>query len=143
MRIPLAPAVLAAVAAVAVAQSPLPTGRDVALRRSAEFDWKPSTSLPPGTEYHLIREDPATRGVQAMVRFPSGYRLPSHSHDSDETLVVLKGKLHVRAGTVEKVLHAKDYAVLPAGVEHEMSVRGWGDCWALLTTSGPYTVRKP
>lgn len=143
MRPPPCSAAIVLLAALAAAQDSLPTGRVTSLKSSWDFEWKASTSLPPGTEYHLIREDPSTRGVQAVVRFPAGYKLPAHSHDADETLVILKGKLHVRAGLVERVLAARDYAVLPAGVEHEMTVKSFGECWALLTTSGPYTVRKP
>jgi len=96
------------VAAVVLAQPQLPTGREPALKAASEMDWKPSTNLPPGAEYHLIREDPVTRGIQAVVKFPSGYSIPPHAHESDETLVVLKGKLRVRVGTVEKTLSHSD-----------------------------------
>lgn len=143
MRLPRASAAFVFLAALAAAQDSLPTGRVTSLKRSWDFDWKASTTLPPGTEYHLIREDPVTRGVQAVVRFPAGYKLPPHSHDADETLVILKGKLLVKAGADELLLSSRDYAVLPAGVEHEMTVKSFGECWALLTTSGPYTVKKP
>lgn len=141
IRVPAA--LTAALAAVALAQQQLPTGRETAFKSASEMDWKPSTNLPPGAEYHLVREDPATHGIQAVVKFPSGYAIPPHAHESDETLVVLRGRLRVRAGLVEKTLGASDYALLPAGVEHEIAVKGWGAAWALVTTSGPFSVKKP
>lgn len=133
---------VALIAVTAAAQTPIPTGREVSIRRPSEFEWKPSTNLPPGTEYHLVREDPVTHGVQAIVKFPSGYSLPLHSHDADETLVVLKGKLRVKAGELEQVLSPPGYTALPAGVEHELAVKGFGACWLLITTNGPYTLKK-
>ncbi|MBI4345495.1 MAG: cupin domain-containing protein [Elusimicrobia bacterium] len=135
---------LSLVLAVALlAQPQLPTGRDVTLRKSSDMDWKPPTNLPPGAEYHLLREDPVTHGIQALVKFPSGYVIPSHAHDADETIVVLKGKLWVRAQTTELVLGPSEYALLPAGVEHELAVKGFGSCRIVVTTSGPWAVRKP
>ena len=134
---------LSLLAAVALAQPQLPTGREPALKSASEMDWKPSTNLPPGAEYHLVREDPVTRGIQAVVKFPSGYSIPPHAHESDETLVVLKGKLKVRVGTVEKTLGPSDYALLPAGVQHELAVKNWGAAWVLVTTSGPFSLKKP
>ncbi len=132
----------AVLAVFAFAQTQVPTGRETALKAAAEMDWKPSTNLPPGAEYHVVREDPATHGVQVVVKFPSGYTIPPHSHESDETLVVLRGKIKVRAGKDERTLEASDYALLPAGVEHELTVKGFKTCWVLVTTAGPFSVKK-
>ena len=143
MRIYAALAVLAGLAIAAFAQTTVPSGRDVELRGASELDWKPSTNLPPGAEYHLVREDPTTRGIQVIVKFPAKYSVPPHSHGADETLVVLRGKLRVHAGTSDRVLGPSDYAVLPAGVEHELAVKGFGSCWVLATTNAPYNLKKP
>ena len=124
------------------AQTGLPTGRELVVKAAADLDWKPSTELPPGAEYHLIREDPVTRGIQLVVRFPSGYSVGSHACDADETIVVIKGKLAVKAAGLERVLGPSGYAAIPAGVEHQFTVKGWGSCWYLLTTAGPFKIRK-
>ena len=141
-RLHLALVVVAAGSLALWAQSNLPTGRELTVKTPSDFDWKPSTNLPPGAEYHLIREDPATRGIQAVVRFPSGYSFGSHACDADETIVVLKGKLAVKTGDVERVLEPGGYAAIPAGLEHEFTVKSWGSCWYLLTTAGPFKIRK-
>ena len=143
-RFSMAAALLAAAAASgALAQTSPPSGRELLLKTTSEFEWKPSTNLPPGAEYQLVREDPVTRGIEAVVRFPSGYAVPAHAHDVDETIVVLKGKLALTAGAAaERVLKPFDYAAIPAGLRHEMRVKGFGACWMLVTTSGPYNVRR-
>ncbi len=111
------------------------------LRRKSSFDWKPATHLPPGAEYHLVREDPKTHGIQAVVRFPSGYAVPEHSHETDETIVILSGKLQVKSGGREEALDSGSYAVFPAGTRHSMSVPGWGKVLFLAATDGPYDLK--
>lgn len=140
-RLRIAALILATGALGALADT-VPTGRDLVFKSASEFEWKPSTNLPPGAEYQLVREDPVTRGVQVIVRFPSGYSVAPHAHDADETLVVLKGKLWLKAEGKERTLGPADYAAIPSGVQHQLAVKGWGSCWALATTSGPYNVRK-
>ncbi|MEK7656564.1 MAG: cupin domain-containing protein, partial [Elusimicrobiota bacterium] len=110
-------------------------------RLISSFDWKPATHLPPGAEYHLVREDPKTHGIQAVVRFPSGYAVPEHSHETDETIVILSGKLQVKSGGREEALDSGSYAVFPAGTRHSMSVPGWGKVLFLAATDGPYDLK--
>lgn len=112
------------------------------LRRAAEFDWRPPTQLPPGADYQLMREDPATHGIQAVVRFPPGYSVPEHTHPSAETLVVLRGSLLVRAEGRARLLHAGDYALLPAGLPHALEARSWfRKTWFVAATDGPYELK--
>ena len=107
----------------------------------SEGDWRPPTNLPPGAEYHLVREDPATHGIQALVRFPSGYAVPAHSHSCAETLVVLKGALEVTSGTEVRTLKAGDYVVLPAETPHSLKVKGWGKTVFVAATDGAYDLK--
>lgn len=104
-------------------------------------DWRPPTNLPPGAEYHLVREDPATNGITALVRFPSGYEVPLHTHSCSETFVLLKGRLEVREGGAARTLSAGDYAVLPAGTAHALKAKGWGKTVFVTTTDGPYDLK--
>lgn len=122
----------------AAAQSP--AGR-VVFGSPKEGDWRPPTHLPPGAEYHLVREDPATAGIQALVRFPSGYAVGDHTHSCAETFVVLRGRLDVTAGGSTRTLGAGDYAVLPAGTAHSLKAKGWGKTVFVTTTDGPYDLK--
>ena len=109
--------------------------------KPVEADWRPSTNLPPGAEYHLVREDPVSHGIQALVRFPSGYSVPPHAHSCSETLVVLSGKLLVAAAGKETVLTSGDYAFFPPGAEHSLKVGGWGRAVFTATTDGAYDLK--
>lgn len=108
---------------------------------AAEIDWKASGSLPPGAEYHLVREDPITHGVQILVRFPAGYSLPEHAHASDETLVVLKGKLLVTEGGTSTTLGPGSYALFPAGRAHALAAKGWNGCELLVSMAGAFDIK--
>lgn len=131
-------AVLAAVCLAAGLRAAAVTG---AVRPAGQVDWKASGSLPPGAEYHLIHEDPATKGVQALVRFASGYVLPEHSHSYDETIVVLKGKLAVTRAGETTTLGPGGYAVFPAGEAHALAAKSWGGCDFALTMSGAFDIQ--
>lgn len=111
------------------------------LRAPGEIDWKASGSLPPGAEYHLIREDASTHGVQILVRFPKGYSLPSHAHSTDETLLVLRGKLEIGSGSGTTALGPGGYAVFPAGEPHALAAKGWGGCELLVTMAGAFDLK--
>ena len=113
----------------------------VRIGRPAEADWRPSTNLPPGAEYHLVREDPVTHGIQALVRFPSGFSVPAHAHSCAETLVVLSGRLVVSADGKETTLTSGEYAFFPAGAEHALKVGGWGRAVFTATTDGAYDLK--
>ncbi|TBR17214.1 cupin domain-containing protein [bacterium] len=107
----------------------------------AESDWRPPSNLPPGAEYHLVREDPVSHGIQALVRFPSGFSVPAHSHSCAETLVIMKGRLEVSAGATTRTLSSGDYVVLPAGTAHALTVKGWGKAVFMAVTDGPYDLK--
>lgn len=129
-------ALLLALACSAFAQKP-PSGPRVVA--DADIAFSVSGSLPPGAEYHLVYEDPATRAVQLLVRFPSGYELPAHSHSRDETLIVRKGKLAVTVDGKETVLGPGGYAVFPAGSTHALKAKG--KCELLVAMNGPFDVK--
>ncbi|MBI2363172.1 MAG: cupin domain-containing protein [Elusimicrobia bacterium] len=134
------PAVVAALTlalSAGAAQAPGPAR----LASPKESDWRPPSNLPPGAEYVLIAEDPVSHGIQALVRFPSGYSVPAHSHSCTETLVVMSGKLAVGLGTETRILKAGDYAVFPPGAEHSLRTAGWRRAVFTATTDGAYDLR--
>ncbi len=110
-------------------------------KNAGEIDWKASGSLPPGAEYHLGYEDPKTHAVQTLVRMPKGYSLPKHSHAHDETLLVLRGKVVLTFAGETKTLSAGGYATVPAGVEFELKVAGFGGAEFLAAFAGPYDAK--
>jgi len=110
--------------------------------RIPDDSWSPPTHLPPGAEYHLLRESPKTHGIQAVARFPAGYAVREHTHECDETFVVIRGKLWIKIGDREEVLGPGGFAVLPAGVPHALGSKTFFRKTVFVTvTDGPYDVR--
>jgi len=104
-------------------------------------EWKAPAHLPTGAQYRLIREDPKTHGIEAIVRFPSGYEVPEHTHSIHETIVVVKGRLRLTTTGPERTLKPGDHASLPAGTPHALKAKTWlRDVWFLTTTDGPYDL---
>lgn len=132
-------AVVAVLASWALAQN----AAAPAVKTASEIDWKASGSLPPGAEYHLIYEDPKTHAVQTMVRFPKGYALPPHSHSTDETILVLKGKLVLDFDGKSQTLTAGGYATFPAGTTFAIKAAGFGGVDFLAAFNGPFDMKTP
>ncbi len=111
------------------------------VKTAGEVDWHASGDLPPGAEYHLMYEDPATHAVQTLVRMPSGYALPPHTHSADETILVLKGRLDLTAGGSTRKLSSGGYAVIPAGTVLSFKARGFGGVQFMAAFAGPYDAK--
>ena len=110
-------------------------------KNASEIDWKASGSLPPGAEYHLLYENPATHAVQTLVRMPKGYSLPKHSHEHDETILVLRGKVILDFAGKSEALTAGGYAVIPAGTEFALKAAGFGGADFLAAFAGPFDMK--
>jgi len=135
MRNALPPAVLLA-AAVAWAAAP------VEPRRFDALDWKPVVSLPPGAEYALLHEDPATHGVEALVRFPRSYEVPAHAHSHAERLLMVAGRLVVTSEGGESPLRPGDLLDLEAGTPHGFRTGFLRGAVFHVKTDKPFDVLK-
>lgn len=111
------------------------------VRAAGDLEWKASGSLPPGAEYHLIYEDPATHAVQTLIRMPKGYVLPAHSHSQDETILVLRGKLVLEFGARKETVSVGGYAVIPRETVFTLRAAGFGGSQFLATFSGPFDMK--
>ncbi|PIR16617.1 MAG: hypothetical protein COV48_09560 [Elusimicrobia bacterium CG11_big_fil_rev_8_21_14_0_20_64_6] len=111
------------------------------VKPASDIDWKASGSLPPGAEYHLIYEEPATHAVQTLVRFPKGYGLPAHTHSADETILVLKGKLVIELAGKSTTLTSGGYAVIPAGTTFTLKAAGFRGTDFLAAFNGPFDMK--
>jgi quercetin dioxygenase-like cupin family protein len=111
------------------------------VKAAGDIDFHASGSLPPGAEYHLIYEEPATHAVEIIVRMPRGYSLPPHRHTYDETIYVVKGKVVLGFGAETKTVVPGGYAVIPAGTVFTMKIEGFGEAQFVAAFNGPFDVK--
>jgi quercetin dioxygenase-like cupin family protein len=80
--------------------------------------------LPPGAKIAVLQGNPGASGLYTIrLRFPANYKIPAHSHPTDEHVTVLSGtfyagkgdKLDLHGGTA---LTVGGFALMPAGMNH-------------------------
>jgi quercetin dioxygenase-like cupin family protein len=123
---------------VRAADAPAPV-----VKSAGEIDFHASGSLPPGTEYHVIYEEPKTHAVELLVRMPKGYALPAHLHTFDESIYVIKGKVVLGFGAETRTIAAGGYAVIPAGIAFSMKAEGFGGVQMIAAFNGPFDIKLP
>jgi quercetin dioxygenase-like cupin family protein len=134
--------------AVLVAASVLLLGPPGAVAQASagakSLQWTVPPVLPPGALIAVVSGDPTTPGeFTLMVSMPNGYRIPPHSHPSDEHVEVHEGTLLVGVGDrldpkLTQALAAGDSATAPAGIHHFSIARG--RTVLSVTFMGPYTI---
>lgn len=72
---------------------PLSFGSDQTIIDVDKVVWEPLKidGLPDGVEIATLRGDLAKGQAEILLRLPSGYKVPNHTHTSDELYVWLKG----------------------------------------------------
>jgi quercetin dioxygenase-like cupin family protein len=81
----------------------------------ADAKWVHDKGDPPGAENVFLRQDPQTGGMELLLRFPAGHVFAPHWHSVNERILVLEGKLTVKAGAgPEATLEPGGFAFLPA-----------------------------
>lgn len=80
--------------------------------------------LPAGAKMTLLAGDPSTTGfVSLRLKMPAGYKIPPHSHPTDEHVTVISGTLAIGMGdkldkSKSKTLKQGGYGVAPANMHH-------------------------
>lgn len=72
---------------------PLAFGDDQTIVDVKKLVWEPLKveGLPKGAEIALLRGDFGKDGVEAILRIPPGYKVPNHTHTSDELYMWISG----------------------------------------------------
>jgi quercetin dioxygenase-like cupin family protein len=121
-----------------------------------ELKWGPAPEVfPKGAEMAVQKGDPTKSGeFIVLLKFPDGYRIPPHSHPTDEHIKVREGTFLVGMGdkldeSKTKALAVGDTAYMPAKMRHfaiakgptEVSVRAEGPF--AMTYVNPADKPKP
>jgi len=75
----------------------------------------------PDTQSTVLREDPVTGALELLVTYPAGHVFAPHSHESNERIVLLEGRLLLRHASREEYLNPGGYAFLPKGEVQRLS----------------------
>jgi HTH-type transcriptional repressor of puuD len=76
-----------------------------------------------------------------MTIFPPGMAIPLHTHNVEETVMVLEGEATAVVGDKEYELVAEDVTWVPAGVPHRFINRGSGTMRIYWVYGGRYVTR--
>ena len=80
--------------------------------------------LPPGAQIAVLSGDPSKPAPYSVrLRFPANYKIPAHSHPTDENVVVTTGGLYIGMGDKldaagGKMVGPGGYALAPSGMNH-------------------------
>jgi quercetin dioxygenase-like cupin family protein len=96
-----------------------------------KLQWKPNPNLPPGAQAAVLSGDPTKTGslYALRVKLPDGYKVPPHTHPSDENVTVLQGALLVGTGdkfdmTKLQTVPAGGFMHMPKGMQHFAMAKG-------------------
>ena len=126
-------AALSTLAAVALVTA-IACSRGTAGPRSpsdAGLRWGPAPAVfPPGAEIAVLEGDPTSTALFTVrLRFPNGYRIPPHTHPTDEHVTVIRGTLLVGMGetfdpNAMQALEVGAFVTAPANHAHYAAARG-------------------
>jgi len=131
----------------AIALVPLSaTAEDQAMiAQGGAFKWGPAPpTVPKGAQLAVLYGDPTKDGPFVIrLKFPSGYKIPAHSHPSDENVTVISGTLNFSMG--DKLDPKKGEALRPGGFIHMpkgMHHYGWasGETVIQINGAGPFVI---
>jgi quercetin dioxygenase-like cupin family protein len=79
-----------------------------------EIKWGPAPAIfPPGAQMAVMQGDPSSATLFTVrLRMPDGYKIPPHTHPTDEHVTVISGHFHVGMG---KTFAQDGMLTLPAG----------------------------
>jgi len=99
---------------VALAAAAGQTGSKAIVTNLDTANWSHEKGAADGSEGVLLRTDPATGGMDLLVRFPAGHVIPPHFHDSNEHIIVVEGQLTLHQDTGDTPIDTGGFAFLPA-----------------------------
>lgn len=115
-------------------RSPLPSATSAPAARDAgdpDIKWGPAPAVfPAGAQMAVMAGDPGSNDqFTVRLRFPNGYRIPPHTHPTDEHVTVISGTLRVGMGTTAEAkgmmtLSAGGFVTAPANHAHYVAAQG-------------------
>ena len=114
------------------------------LQNVKDTQWGPAPPmLPPGAQVSVLSGDPGKAAPFSLrAKMPANYRIPAHSHPTDENVVVISGALTfgmgdtlVKGAASNTRVAAGGYALMPGNMNHFAYTTG--ETTILLYAIGP------
>ena len=110
-----------------------------------ELNWGPAPPVfPPGAQFAVLQGDPSGREPFTIrLRIPDGYKIPPHTHPTDEHVTVISGTFLVGMGRTFRTdsmlaLPSGGFATAPA--EHAHFALARGTTVVQVTALGPFAL---
>jgi len=143
-------ALLAAAAAIcslalALDEKPIAKSEHVMLA-AADLKWGDGPpALPAGAKLAVLSGDPGKAGPFTIrLKFPTGYKVPPHTHPTAEHVTVVSGTVGFGSGpkfdeAAGHEMTTGGFAVMPAGMEHFAWCKS--ECVLQVHGMGPFEVK--
>ncbi|WP_334150471.1 cupin domain-containing protein [Hyphomicrobium sp.] len=125
--------------------NPLSFGKDQTIVDVSKVVWGPLEveGLPKGGEIAVLRGDLGKGEAEALLRFPAGYKVPNHSHTSDELYMWLSGAFTLIAHDGTRTEFAgPTYISFPGSAPpHGLECGAGAPCVLYLKLSRPFDIQ--
>lgn len=113
--------------------------------KSDKIKWSPAPpGLPAGSQVSVLAGDPGKAGPFVLrARMPDGYKVPPHSHPTEESVTVLKGAMLIGMGDKfdrkkMEQLTAGSFVQMPKDMRHYVVAKG--ETIIQVTGVGPFDI---
>jgi len=110
-----------------------------------EITWKDApSSLPKGAQMALLYGDPTKDSMFVMrLKFPANYKIPPHTHPTDEIVTVVSGEVNFGMGATfdrakTRAITAGGVVAMPPGAQH--FVQNDQETVVQLSSRGPWSI---
>jgi quercetin dioxygenase-like cupin family protein len=111
-----------------------------------DLKWGPAPPvLPAGAQVAVLDGDPFKPGFFTLrLKFPDGYRIPAHTHPTDENITVVQGTLRAGMGDAYSDAGLHDFPVgsfvkMPKQMRHFAGAKG--ETIVQIYGNGPFVVK--
>jgi quercetin dioxygenase-like cupin family protein len=116
---------LAVFVALGLAPSVMFAADDHAVVSPDSLKWAAAPpAFPKGAQMAVLSGDPSKEGLYVFrLKLPAGFKVPAHTHPSDENVTVISGSFHIGMGgkldeTKGEAVKAGGFAHVPTGMQH-------------------------
>lgn len=128
------------------AKEPAAASSEHVMFAPADLKWADGPpALPAGAKIAVLQGDPGKAGpFTVRLQFPTGFKIPPHTHPTAEHVTLISGTLALGKGPAfdEAAAHemtAGSFSVMPAGMQHFAICKS--ECVVQIHAMGPFEVK--